>query len=59
LTEEEDSSKLREAFKYLLEINNRDIITVIAENLDTSIINYCNEHAVRVAAPLLRCPPKD
>lgn len=43
----------------LLEKNNREIISVIAEKLDITLINYCNKHAVRVHAPILGGPPKE
>jgi hypothetical protein len=50
-TENEDSQKLREAFKFIIEMNNRDTIPVIIENLDVSLIKYCNDHAVKTYAP--------
>ena len=40
--EDEDSQKLREAFKVFMEMNNRETITAISENLDTSLLHYCN-----------------
>jgi hypothetical protein len=52
-TDTEDSQKLRDAFKYLIEMNNRDIIPVLIENLDVSLLKYCNEHAVKTYAPVM------
>lgn len=52
-TEIEDSQKLRDAFKLLIEMNNRDIIPLLIENLDVSLLKYCNEHAVKTYAPAL------
>lgn len=34
-----------------MEMNNRDTITVIIENLDVSLLHYCNQHASKVYAP--------
>jgi hypothetical protein len=50
---DQDSQKLREAFKLLIEMNNRDIISVISENLDISLLSYSNAHAVKTYAPLM------
>jgi hypothetical protein len=53
MSDEEDSQKLRDAFKNIIEMNNRDTISVISENLDISLMRYCNTHAVKKYAPLL------
>ena len=42
VTEDENSQKLRDAFKYIIEMNNRDTLTAITENLDVSLLHYCN-----------------
>lgn len=59
VTEDENSQKLREAFKYIIELGNRDTLIAITENLDVSLLHYCNHHAVKVIAPLLGGPPKE
>jgi hypothetical protein len=59
LTEEEDAFKYREALKTFIESNNRETMSAIAENLDTTLLTYCNKHAVKVHAPLLGGPPKE
>lgn len=41
-TDIEDSQKLRDAFKFIIEMNNRDTIPVIIDNLDVSLLKYCN-----------------
>lgn len=53
MTDEDDSQKLRDTFKNIIEMNNRDTISVISENLDLSLMRYCNKHAVEKYAPLL------
>lgn len=50
-TDTEDTQKLRETFKMLIEMNNREIIPLIIDNLDTSLLKYCNSHAVKTYAP--------
>jgi hypothetical protein len=44
-------------------MNNRDTIPVIIENLDISLLKYCNQHAVKTYAPSMGGvkdePPKD
>jgi hypothetical protein len=50
-TDSEDSQKLRDAFKLIIEMNNRDTISVIIDNLDVSLLKYCNPHAVKTYAP--------
>lgn len=57
--EEEDSQKLREAFKSVMELNNRETLAALSENLDTALLHYCNAHAVRVYAPLLGGPKEE
>lgn len=32
-------------------MNNRDTISVIIDNLDVSLLKYCNSHAVKTYAP--------
>jgi hypothetical protein len=62
-TDAEDSQKLREAFKFIIEMNNRDTIPVLIDNLDVSLLKYCNQHAVKTYAPSMGGvkdePPKD
>ena len=41
-TDAEDSQKLRDAFKSIIEMNSRDIIMVVIDNLDVSLLRYCN-----------------
>jgi predicted short-subunit dehydrogenase-like oxidoreductase (DUF2520 family) len=52
-SDSEDSQKLRDAFKLIIEMNNRDTISVIIDNLDVSLLKYCNPHAVKTYAPSL------
>ena len=49
-TQEEDTFRLREAFKILLEETSRDIITVLCENMDILLNRYSNEHGVKYYA---------
>lgn len=55
-TDDEDTQKLRDAFKTVIEANNRETITAISENLDISLTNYCNSHATLKYAPSLGGP---
>jgi hypothetical protein len=55
-TDDEDSQKLRDAFKNVIEQNHRESIAAISENFDKSLLNYCNAHAVKTYAPLLGGP---
>ncbi len=50
-TVDEDTQKLRDAFKIVIENNNREILSVITENLDISLLSYANAHAVKTYAP--------
>jgi hypothetical protein len=43
----------------VIEMNNRETIAVIAENLDVSLLHYCNPHAVKTYAPLLGGPKEE
>jgi hypothetical protein len=43
----------------VIELNNRETIAVIAENLDVSLLSYCNQHAVKTYAPLLGGPKEE
>ena len=40
-------------------MNNRDVISVISESMNFSLINYSNSHAVKVYAPLLGGPKEE
>ena len=55
-TDEGDTQKLRDAFKNVMEMNNRETLAAISENLDVSLLRYCNQHAVKTYAPLLGGP---
>lgn len=44
---EEDNSKLREAYKVLLEENDKEILTALTSNLDIVLNSYCNEHCTK------------
>jgi hypothetical protein len=50
-TIDQDTQKLRDAFKIVIELNNREIISVITENIDISLLSFCNAHAVKTYAP--------
>jgi hypothetical protein len=50
-TVDQDTQKLRDALKIVIELNNREIISVITENIDISLLSYCNAHAVKTYAP--------
>lgn len=45
--QEEDSSRLREALKNLLEDNCKEVIVNIAERLDDTLKFYSNNHAIK------------
>lgn len=55
----EDTQKLRDAFKNVIELNSRETLAVIADNIDISLLNYCNPHAVKTYAPLLGGPKEE
>jgi hypothetical protein len=38
---------LRDAFKILLEDQNKEVIINLAENIDVTIKNYSNDHGVK------------
>ena len=46
--DEEDTTKLRECLKLLLEENEKAIIVALNENLHISVDRYCNNHAVKM-----------
>ncbi len=50
-TIDEDTQKLREAFKIVIENGSREIISLITENIDISLLSYANTHAVKTYAP--------
>ena len=45
-TQEEDMNKLRDAFRSLLNNNERDVIFALAENMDITLKYYLNEQAI-------------
>ncbi|CDW84144.1 serine threonine-protein phosphatase 4 regulatory subunit 4 [Stylonychia lemnae] len=44
--QEEDTYKLREAFKILLEDTTREVIAAITENIEVILDNFCNDHSL-------------
>jgi mannose/fructose-specific phosphotransferase system component IIA len=50
MPDDEDSQKLRDAFKQVIEANNKETIIAVSENLDVSLLHYCNSHAVKMYA---------
>jgi HEAT repeat protein len=59
MPDDEDSQKLRDAFKQVIEVSNRETICALCENLDTSLQYYCNTHATKTYAPLLGGPKEE
>lgn len=45
--QDEDIFRLREAFKILLEDTERDVISVLCENIGVILNRYCNDHGVK------------
>lgn len=54
--DDEDSQKLRDAFKTVIEVGTKETMVAVTENLDVSLLHYCNSHAVKVYAPQLGGP---
>jgi hypothetical protein len=44
---DEDTSKLREAFKILLEENEKEIIAALSTHMDIILSKYCNDHCTK------------
>jgi hypothetical protein len=42
---EDDTQRLRDCFKVLLEENEKECIGALADNMDVILKSYCNEHA--------------
>ena len=51
--QDEDTQKLRDALKQLLEENDKEVLVGLVDNLDISLSNYSNDHAIKVYAPKL------
>ena len=51
MPDDEDSQKLRETFKQLIEYKSRETMCALCENLYISLQFYCNSHATKIYAP--------
>ena len=51
--QDEDTQKLRDALKQLLEDNDKEVLVGLVDNLDISLSNYSNDNAIKVYAPKL------
>jgi len=50
---------LRDAFKNVIGLDNRETMAVISDNIDVSLSKYCNLHAVKTYASLLGGPKEE
>ena len=45
---EEDMWRLRDTYKSILDMNDKETIEQLVENLHVTLEYYCNEHALRI-----------